>query len=291
MTRLTYRFFLVVAFCFAQQTLGQNLIQPFSDQRVMYASSKGQGIYPLTLGTFEKINGESTAVKEAYVEGRLESATLEIIRPYKLDSAWMHIQNYFKSKSSQLIFDCEGFSCGSSNTWANKRFEVKQLYGLDASQHYQVWRVKFENVSVFVSVYLVQRGNRRVYLQLESLYAEDPELMFVPSAQVLAKEFYRERKIEVFGLSFQQGSIDVDPSYIKSYAKAFNQRSYRKLVVSGFDALPGEDDEKQARARKYAQAVAKALETEGVHRRRMTINTLEKAVQDESSSAVFVFLD
>ena len=84
MIQLIYRFAVVVITFFAQHALGQNLIQPFPDQRVMYASSQGQGTYPLTLGTFEKINGEWTAVKEAFVEGRLETATFEITRPYTL---------------------------------------------------------------------------------------------------------------------------------------------------------------------------------------------------------------
>lgn len=259
----------------------------------MYSSSLAQDVYPLTLSTFKKVNGEWGAVREEFIEGRLEKYTLEIKHPFKLGSAFQHLQEYFNSLDSQLLFDCDGLSCGSSNAWANERFGVKQLFGLDSTQHYQVWRVQLGKISAFVSLYLVQRGNHRVYLQLENLFPVDPKLIFVPGSEVVAKEFYREKEVEIMGLSFYEGNIVVDNTYMKSYARAFNQQSHRKLVVTAYDAFPGSESEKQQRSQKYAEVVFEALEGAGVHRKRMTIHGVGEPPADKKieTGAVFISLD
>ena len=61
------------------------------------------------------------------------------------------------------VFACQGRDCGRSTAWANDVFQVKELVAPDAAQFYMAAAGEDE----LVAVYVVQRGNRRVYAHVE----------------------------------------------------------------------------------------------------------------------------
>ena len=86
----------------------------------------------------------------------------------------------------RLIFSCQGRDCGRNTAWANDVFGVKELVAPDAAQFY----LAAATPNALVAVYVVQKGNRRVYAHVEvaggegigALVAEDPRAPDPPAA-------------------------------------------------------------------------------------------------------------
>lgn len=242
----------------------------FPGQRVIYTATNPDTTYRLTLSSLKKINGEWQAEKESLVRGGLNRVTLEIAAPYKFKTAALAVQQQFAGLGANLIYACEGMACGSSNAWANERFDVKQLYGLDLSQHYQVWSLQTEGKTQLAVVYLVQRGNKRIYSQLD-LISPQQDMAFAPSEEVIAKQFYRDNQIALGGLSFEQGNIQIDSEYLRPYARAFNQKAFHKLHIVGHDYHSGSEEEQNQRSLAHAEAVKAVLIKLGVQAKRMEV--------------------
>ncbi|MCZ6620099.1 MAG: DUF4892 domain-containing protein [Gammaproteobacteria bacterium] len=73
------------------------------------------------------------------------------------------VDHYVRLLGSEELFSCEGRDCGRSNQWANDVFKVAFLYGPDENQHY----LAANHDGHLVSVYIIERGNKRIYAHLE----------------------------------------------------------------------------------------------------------------------------
>jgi len=272
MNILQLKFLLVaLALAISCPSTAQTFPDFFTDQRQMYVSKDASGDYFLALSALKKVNGVWLAENEQRVTGNVVRKTYELAKPYSIDSALTYIRTYFAKQSGQLVYECEGLDCGSSNAWANERFGVKQLYGLDVSQYYGVWSFGGAEQQNIASIYLVQRGNRRMYVQFDFIAQSSPTAKLVPSASVIAKTFYKNREIVLSGLGFVEGSVLLDEEYLQAYADAFNQQAFRKLVIQASDSLPGTLEQQRSRATAYANAVRDSLIKLGVHKRRITV--------------------
>jgi hypothetical protein len=71
--------------------------------------------------------------------------------------------------AGEVLFRCEGPGCGRSADWANQIFGQSILYGPDRNQRYTAleWRGRL------VSLYVIERGNKRVYAHLRFFERED----------------------------------------------------------------------------------------------------------------------
>ena len=73
------------------------------------------------------------------------------------------VDHYVRLLGSAELFACGGRDCGRSNLWANDVFKMAFLYGPDANQYYLAADYKGH----LVSVYIIERGNKRIYAHLE----------------------------------------------------------------------------------------------------------------------------
>ena len=64
-----------------------------------------------------------------------------------------------------VLFSCRGRDCGRSNGWANQVFQQAILYGPEANQFY----IAADLGGKLVSAYVIERGNRRIYVHVEVL--------------------------------------------------------------------------------------------------------------------------
>ncbi len=266
--------FICVQIVFVSTAYAQSVEDFFPGQRVIYTEENKNTAYRLALGPLKKINDEWTSDQESLVLGSIKRKTIELGRPYGLASAWLQIQTVFTGENATLVYSCEAMSCGSSNAWANERFGVKQLYGLDLSQFYQVWELNRQGVKQIAVVYLVQRGNKRVYFQQDILTPKNQDIGFVPSEEVVAKAFYRDKQVEIGGLSFEQGNVSINEKYLVSYVKAFNQQPFRSLTIVGHDYHPGDETTQLQRSEAHATKVRDALVELGVQPKRITVKGL-----------------
>ncbi len=76
--------------------------------------------------------------------------------------------HYLAELGSDSLFSCRGRDCGRSNHWANYIFKQAILFGPDANQFY----LAAEHGDHLIALYVIERGNKRVYAHLEVLRPE-----------------------------------------------------------------------------------------------------------------------
>ena len=123
--------------------------------------------YLLGLGALQKIGGRWRHKKVEQVHGELARYTWKVQEGYTAPEglAWLLQQ----LPAAQVLFQCEGRSCGSSAQWANRVFKQRELYGHDERQQYVVLRVVKEDVTYTLVFYAVDRANRSHFVHLDLL--------------------------------------------------------------------------------------------------------------------------
>lgn len=113
----------------------------------------------------DRIRRELRVEDVVRVQGTREAATYQLPDDVSVAQVFAH---YREELGSDVLFSCEGRGCGRSADWAHQVLGQTLVYGPDANQRYAAyeWRDRL------VSVYVNERGNRRVYVHLQVL---DPE--------------------------------------------------------------------------------------------------------------------
>lgn len=155
---------------FAQTDNGAfNIPAPFENAAVIYEDRITTRNYILALGPYEKIGNLWQPEKKQRLAGDLLRQTHKIPKDYSEQD----IYDYYIAAlgdNNEVLYRCESFNCGDSNNWANVHFGIKQLYGLDRNQFYRVVRLES---GIYATIYIVRRGNRRIYAQIEMIKAEE----------------------------------------------------------------------------------------------------------------------
>jgi len=139
---------------------------PVYDRAALHSESRSQvPDYHLILGSLEKVDGVVIAEKEERLAGNLLSRTYRAPSGDTVDQVYSFYQQQLKNLGMKEVFSCMGRECGSSNQWANSVFRNSRLYGIDRSQRYLV----AGNESGYYIVYVVQRGNKKVYVRVDEL--------------------------------------------------------------------------------------------------------------------------
>ncbi|MCW8885688.1 MAG: DUF4892 domain-containing protein [Motiliproteus sp.] len=122
--------------------------------------------YRLALGTMKKVNGVLSPEQFEFVGGQLTRITYRIPSGHRSDEVFKFFTDQLDEITHEVLFSCEGRSCGSSNAWANSQFGIAKLYGIDREQYYRVVRLEGPSAVTLV-LYSVRRGNKRVYMHLD----------------------------------------------------------------------------------------------------------------------------
>lgn len=131
--------------------------------------------YLLGLGALQKIGGRWRHKHSEALIGELRSVTWQLKEGFTADEAFAWYVEQLPA-NAQLLFECEGRSCGSSAQWANRVFDERVLYGHDERQHYAAWRLQKDDVTWVLVMYAVDRANRRHFLRMDLLEQQrEPE--------------------------------------------------------------------------------------------------------------------
>lgn len=114
------------------------------------------------MGRVDSIRRDLRIGDELNLDAALETVTYQIPEGASVDAVRDH---YLSQLGSDVLFQCEGRGCGRSNDWANQIFNDATLYGPDRNQRY----VALEWQGRLVALYIIERGNRRVYAHLRFL--------------------------------------------------------------------------------------------------------------------------
>ena len=131
------------------------------------------------LGRVDKSRRKVRVEHEVRAAATREWATYEMPSGTQPDRV---IEHYLSVLDTKPLFTCRGRDCGRSNLWANEIFKRASLYGPDANQFYFAG----EKDGALVALYVIQRGNRRVYAHLEVLRPEQ-QVAVEPNEQALER--------------------------------------------------------------------------------------------------------
>jgi hypothetical protein len=121
--------------------------------------------YRFPLGAVVKINLDVRIDKERQLSGQLTRTTWEMPKSFDPNELLERFRDQVIFQKGDILFECEGRDCGTSNIWANDLFNNADLYGRDDYQRY--FAAKLDDQ--YLAAYAVRRGNRRVYLHLDQI--------------------------------------------------------------------------------------------------------------------------
>jgi len=233
----------------------------FSQSRTMYQSTEPNQLYRLVLSAPKKVNSRWAFERVERLSGTVSRKTLEIDSSFSFDEINRRLEQFYQPEQSRLIYSCHGLDCGSSNAWANEVFKVKQLYGLDTRQNYEVRELSGGSVQRFAVSYLVQRGNQRVYLQLDTVTPSEPV-----NAAILADPKTILRQLTESGFYTIPGSLLnlAENTHLDAIAEALRMRPMLTVAVVGHSYVGQALDKKRQASKDLANRVIELLVKKGV---------------------------
>jgi len=129
--------------------------------------------YLMGLGALQKIGGRWRHKHSELVTGQLQRITWQVKEGFTAEEGYEFMTGQLEGEA-ELLFECDGRSCGSSAQWAAIVFERRELYGHDERQRYSAWRLQREDGTWWVVLYAVDRANRRHYLHVDLLQQAEP---------------------------------------------------------------------------------------------------------------------
>lgn len=206
------------------------------------------------------------------MSGLLHRRTIEVNDSYSRQEVMKTITGFFSSRDGRLLYSCDGLDCGSSAAWANEYFGIKQLYGLDRYQHYRVWELNGEAGKDIAVIYAVQRGNKRIYVQVDVLEVEKGgEKPIVSSPEAILAELDTKGYFVFPGMHFNVSKLEFDDDHVNSVASAMARNPRLTLYLVGHDYRDGSLEDQLARSKSYAEQLKARLEKTGVKAGRLHV--------------------
>ncbi|MBT3438226.1 MAG: DUF4892 domain-containing protein [Oceanospirillaceae bacterium] len=137
--------------------------------RLVERVTLGAPYYVLPVSSIRKVNGVIAAEHNLYLTGELSAYTWQVVPGMGPERAHLTSLSQLQDAGAEVLFDCHGRACGSSNQWANQVFHESGLYGLDEQQRYTALKQQVPQGVDYYALYTTQRGNRKVYLHFEHL--------------------------------------------------------------------------------------------------------------------------
>lgn len=157
-----------------------------SSEMVAQETTESSG-HLVVLGVLKKINHELLPEKSILVSGRKEASTYYLPEARRTNQ----VADFFRAElvaSANILFECQGRTCGSSSYWANSHFETAILYGPEQFQHYFIAQRSVSQRSVsqegeqgdYIVIYIGQRATRKIYAHIEYLSPIKPQALTSP---------------------------------------------------------------------------------------------------------------
>ena len=160
---------LIFIFCSYFANASENNLPLYDGAQELSKKQSFVDKHHIALSKNKKIDGRWLFGNEQKLSGDLVQTLYQIETDDTLQNIADFYQAWISRTQPEILFSCIARLCGSSNQWANGFFHQKLLYGPDANQFY--WVVK-QNDTFWV-VYLIERGNKRIYLYAERLQPKD----------------------------------------------------------------------------------------------------------------------
>jgi len=138
--------------------------------------------YEMGLGPIEKVSGSWRFKRSERNSGLLTRYTWQIVDGFTSIEVMDELLAKVESNSdSELLYSCDGRSCGQGVQWANRVFRQRILYGREELQRYRVYQLAGESAGADgiaadaqyrLIIYSAARSADRQYLHAELLQLE-----------------------------------------------------------------------------------------------------------------------
>ncbi len=221
--------------------------------------------YLLALGALKKINGQWKSDREERIGGTLTRSTRELDSGHDVTEVFEYYRRQLLQMGAREIFLCHARKCGSSNSWANNRFGIKQLYGLDQHQRYSVFALLKDEVTEYVVLYGVLRGNKRSYIHVDSIESS------------VSIELFSSREVIESQLQTRQGFVIADvgqdglsAEQVKALSEALRRNGHWQVAIVGVNREPAKLNRQLERSAQAAEAIEGQLIAVGIDATRLT---------------------
>tara|TARA_R110002072_G_scaffold3830_5_gene27311 strand:+ start:7421 stop:8266 length:846 start_codon:yes stop_codon:yes gene_type:complete len=210
-------------------------------------------IHRLITGEVKRSNGQVTPESSDFVRGVRSTQTYEVPEVGRKGVTGKFFKEQIQSLG-QLLFECVGRDCGSSNYWANVVFDQALLYGPTEDQHYLLGKLSGDRGD-YVIVYLAQRATGKRYIHIETI-------------SDVAGESLLDSRLVASALRLQHRFViesELDENILIAVKDALNEGTWPSLALVAHDQLlPTETLEAaQARTQERARAAKSKLEAIG----------------------------
>ena len=223
--------------------------------------------YRLALGIMKKVNGVISPEKAEYIDGQLTRITYRIPSGHSSKAVFEYFRRQLESIPHEVLFSCEGRRCGSSSEWANSQFGIAKLYGVDREQYYQATKLTLPE-DVYVVLYGVRRGNKRVYLHLDVIRsaADVDSGEDVLAAATVIRGLQQGDRVAVQDKGWKASELTVLANAISSL---LSERPLSDIWLIGHQEKSGPFERLRNDARIYAENLKKELVDLGVPEARL----------------------
>lgn len=187
-----YNAFVIMALTFSSYTFSTVEISPYRDAQLVKSELQENIAVDIPLGKITRSGRGWEPDVIRTVNGDEFSSLYKINRNALLSDVYSYYRRQLLLNGAQVVFECYGRGCGSSNAWANNFFKDYLLYGADQSQHLLVVEDK---QGMYKTLYLNRRGAGDVMVRLDAIMKvniDDAESDIV--AQMAAGDLPRIRR-------------------------------------------------------------------------------------------------
>lgn len=288
--------FIVFMACTALASAAELELQTYPHARVIFESNAATEEYLLALGSYKKVAGAWRLDRMQRLSGMLQRFTLELPETHSARNGFDFYVKQLQNFNARELFYCRGRDCGTSNSWANNHFKILQLYGLDQFQYYGAYEVATNGRNPFyVALYAVQRGNKRVYMQIDVLHVDQQiDLGVASSAESIIKSLELKGYYvfpDLVGEEQGKVAIQIKPAHLQALADVLIQKTDWKIALVGHDYAPVPLAQQQAASQTYADQLKAELQKAGVAAARIStfgLGGLSPAGRGERSARVEV---
>lgn len=247
------------------------LIERFPGAEIVAYRQAGQTNYRLALDRMQRVNGRVMAGREERIRGDLTRISYLIPEGYSGSDVFTYFSTRMLAMGPEL-FRCAGRGCGSSNFWANDVFENRILYGPETEQFYLASAVGADeaHIRAYLALYVVTRGNRRVYAHLDVLELADVT-RDVPTLdpEALALQLQQDGSLVLPGLGFDEQDRLTDTGSIPAVVDALLLLPQARVYVVGHLSVQQPLETLMQRSLLRAQTVRERLLAAGIDPQRV----------------------
>ncbi|MDF1766073.1 MAG: DUF4892 domain-containing protein [Gammaproteobacteria bacterium] len=243
------------AFGAAEQPRDHPLITSFPGSEIAEYDVVEATNHVFVLGNLQRTRGEVVPAAAEKLRGRVTQIVYALPEDFEGGEVKEYFDAQLKERGYEVLFDCEGRACGSSNYWANDIFKRRILYGPERNQYYIAARAKTAlEEDPYLSLYLITRANRRLYAYLEvveTVVASDPQILI--NEGLLAQALLTEGSVILPPVAFTPDGEVESPEAIAYLVRLLQQNPSLSVFIVSHTAL-GADGLNAARERSLTRA-------------------------------------